>query len=41
VYADPPMAVFNTENIGAAVWIALKRLDLNGWSGFYNNLKCS
>lgn len=23
------MAVFNTENIGAAVWIALKRLDLN------------
>ncbi|XP_052429380.1 uncharacterized protein si:zfos-1056e6.1 isoform X2 [Carassius gibelio] len=25
----PPMAVCNPENIGAAVWIALKRLDLN------------
>lgn len=38
MYADPPMAVFNTENIHAAVWIALKRLDLSGWSNFYYNL---
>ncbi len=32
------MAVFNSEHIHAAVWIALKRLDLNGWSNCYNNL---
>lgn len=32
------MAVLNSENVRAAVWIALKRLDLNGWSDLYNNL---
>lgn len=31
VYAGAPMAIINTENIRSTIWIALKRLDLNGW----------
>jgi len=31
-YVNAAMAVINSENIRSKIWIALKRLDLNGWS---------
>lgn len=32
------MAIINSENIHTTVWVALKRLDLNGWSVFSYSL---